>query len=223
MRVVIAGKKHCRSERLNFSGPRRSYPPARGHYDLDSLIRTTLIAIDRRDDAIARASVPNRFCASLSAEQKPGSARRDERADKCRRRRRRADAKIVIFDFRPYFFDAGDKPARYRHVRGKSDETPTTSVGRVDGRAEGSIRIRHCGILNSFFAPTALLASRLRAAVVVRKSIQVCKDRALKRRILSRERERMSLRIDQGAGRHRSPALLSPWTVASEKCVEIQS
>lgn len=53
----------------------------------------------------------------------------------------------------------------------------------VDGRAEGSIRIRHCGILNSFFAPTALLlASRLRAAVVVRKSIQVCKDRALKRR-----------------------------------------
>lgn len=56
--------------------------------------------------------------------------------------------------------------------------------------AKGSIRIRHCGILNSFFFPSFFysdLSSRLRTAVVIRKSTQVCKDRALKRRNLSRE------------------------------------
>ncbi|KAL0103510.1 hypothetical protein PUN28_017639 [Cardiocondyla obscurior] len=74
----------------------------------------------------------------------------------------------------------------------------------VSGRAEGSIRIRHCGILNLFFFPffpsfyfflflffflrRSPARPRLHTAVVIPKSIQVCKDRALKRRILSCER-----------------------------------
>lgn len=42
-----------RSGRLNFNGSTTELPSARGHYDSDSLIRTTLIAIDRRGNAIA--------------------------------------------------------------------------------------------------------------------------------------------------------------------------
>lgn len=45
-------EKHRRSGRLNFSDSTTELPSAR-HYDSDSLIRTTLIAIDRRGSAIA--------------------------------------------------------------------------------------------------------------------------------------------------------------------------
>lgn len=76
---------------------------------------------------------PDRFCASLSSEQKPpGFGSTD---DKCRRLAAVADAKIVIFGFRSYFFGVGDKPTRYRRVRGKSDEPRTTSAGGLVRRA----------------------------------------------------------------------------------------
>jgi len=50
MPVIIAGKNIVAREDSISATPR---PSARDHYDSDSLIRTTLIAIDRRDGAIA--------------------------------------------------------------------------------------------------------------------------------------------------------------------------
>lgn len=160
-RAIIVEKKRQRSGRLNFQTTR---PLCLGFTDSGyaDCYRS------RRDCQC----LPDRFCASLSSEQKPpGSAlptrreRERERADKCRRL---AAAKIVIFGFRSYFFGAGDKPTRYRRARGKSDEPRTTSAGGRSTCAEGSIRIRHCGILNSFFSFLfcADLSSRLHTAVV---------------------------------------------------------
>lgn len=187
-RVIIAGKNVAPKDSI-LTVLRRSYP-------LRVAITTRipwfeprwLLSIDAAMRLPASVQSVLRFIVGGT------KARHDGRAYKCRRRWRRVDVKIVIFDFRPYFFDVGDKPPRYRRVRGKSDETRTTS-GLAGRRAEGSIRIHHCGILNSFFCVDRCLRTRLRPAVVIRKCIQVCKDRALKRRAS----ECMSFRIDQGA------------------------
>lgn len=203
------GKNIVAREDSISAAPRRSYPPRGAAITTpDSLIRTALIAIDRRGAMRLPTSVQSvlRF---IVGGTKASSVRHDERADKCRRRRRRrADAKIVIFDFRPYFFDAGDKPARYRRVRGKSDETPTTSVGRSTCVWRDRSGYAIVGYWTLFLRRPS---SRLRAAVVIWKSIQVCKDRALKRRILSRGwTYELQNRSENRA--HHSPALLLSWT-----------
>lgn len=155
MRVIIAEKNSVVREDSISATPRRNYP-------LRVAITIRILWFQLRwllsiDAAVRLPASVQSVLRFIVGGTKAGTVRHDGRAYKCRRRRRRADVKIVIFDFRSYFFDAGDKPARYRRVRGKSDETPTTSVGRsTDVRRDRSgYAIVGYWTLIFFFASTA--------------------------------------------------------------------
>lgn len=201
------------SGRTQFQVADPTPPPER----TDSPIPIALIAIDRGAIASVRS-----IGFALHCRRNKSSAERGQRADKCRfggRSRQRADASIVIFDFRLCFFRARTTNRRalssytreIRHV----GMSPTTSAGRCDV-CDGidpdtplwnielfpSRSRRSSYFFLLFFSLCADPTSRLRAAVVIRrKSIQLCKDRALEHRCtLHRAGEDVSFVIvDQSA------------------------
>lgn len=209
VRAIIAMKNFVREDSISSCGP----DPSAGEDGFSDS--------DRADCYRSQSDCQcpfDRFCASLSTEQKLGRARSTRGQMSVRwsvaaaGERDHRDFRLPVVLFSP----ADDKPARTIVVYEGNPTCPRRLPPAGATCATGSIRIRHCGILNSFppapvappiflfffFSLCADLTSRLRAAVVIRrKSIQLCKDRALEHRYtLHRPGEDVSFVIvDQSA------------------------
>jgi len=184
MRVIIGEKNIVAQEDSISVAPRRSHPPR-------VAITTRILWFELRwllSIGAARCDCQrpsNRFCASLSAEQKPAradttSARTNVDDDGGGRRTRKS-----------WFSTSGrtfSMRATNQCAIGMYEGNPTRPrrlplVGRVCGGIDSDTSVWD---IELFFCIDRCLPSRLRPAVVIRRSIQVCKDRVLqRRRILS--------------------------------------
>lgn len=143
--------------------------------DSASAMRTVLIAIDRAAIASVRSVLRFIVDGTKANSAWRGVAARTNVDDGGRENR---DFRLPAVLFRV----AGDKPALSTCAR-EIRRAPTTSAGPVDVCSRIDPDTPLWDIEPFFCRP-----SRLRAAVVIRKSTEVCKDRALKRRNLSRRR-----------------------------------